>query len=732
MSGKQFHKPKTKPSAGIGIHTSITPSILSGLEYAHALGATAAQIFTGSNMTASLKAKHQLTPVEIQAIRTFRANTGMALVIHAVYVLNFCSWPPTSGRIQYAHTNLRWDLTQAQKLGGGIVVLHIGNKMALTREQAYENMAANIRHTLKWMRTNTPDVRLCLETPAGQGTQIATNLDDLAELWHLICGTKNTKISRGKQGANPDNSHNPAAITPLSTAETKMLGICIDTAHLFAAGVDIRTPKGLKDYLQEFDQLIGLQFLRSIHLNDSRQQFDSRKDQHTGLADGYIFKDDHCLSVIRELVRFAKQRQIPIILETHRAGSVANPDGELYAQEIGLLSQFRDGVSKAGCGWRLTHKQGSKSELGSRIRSTTRTAKHKTLKKNKTSPSTANKFMAANLSIQNPANLGLLNKVRQLKEYYILVEPDKIRALAYGRAWLVIKNYPEEIMSGQQIAHLPGIGDKMVKKVNEYTKDGEMEVFKALDVSARLAKAQEAALQDVGAVLGIGPARAQVLHRQGIHTTTELKNAFESGKVSLNNLEQLGLTHHKDLIKKIPRTEAESMLRELTRIANKNDFGKKWHPEFELAGSYPSGRLESKDIDILISTPLIRDLKDLKRLGDELTHELSELMTSAKLQIGLYARGESKLLSLLRLDSRHPVRHVDIRLIPTQSMVFGRLYFTSGRDFNQILRLVAKKHGLKLNEFGLYRGSAAVPNLATEEDIMSAIGVPFVPMAKRR
>ena len=748
MSGKQIHRPKTKPPAGIGIHTSITPTILAGLEYAHALGATAAQIFTGSNMTASLKAKHQLTPAEIHAIRTFRKNTGMQLVIHAVYVLNFCSWPPTSGRIQYAHTNLRWDLTQAQKLGGGIVVLHIGNRMTLTREEAYTNMAANIRHTLKWMMEHTPDVRLCLETPAGQGSQIATNLDDLAELWHLICGTKNHKISRGNSGANPDNHWRPAAITPLSTAEKCLLGICIDTAHLFASGVDIRTPKGLKDYLQRFDELIGLEHLRSIHLNDSRQQLGSRKDQHTGLADGYIFQGDHCLSVIRELVRFAKQRQIPIILETHRAGSIANPDGELYAQEIGLLSQFRDGVSRAGCGWRLTHKQGSKSELGSRIRISTRTAKiagstksirtHKeTIKigKKQNNPSTANKFIAANIGLQNPANLGLLNKVRQLKEYYILVEPDKIRSLAYGRAWLVIKNYPEEIMSGQQIVHLPGIGAKMVKKVNEYTKDGEMEVFKALDVSAKLAKAQESALQDVGAVLGIGPARAQVLHRQGIHTTTELKNAFEAGKVVLNNLEQLGLIHHQDLIKKIPRTEAESMLGELTRITQDgpgSEFYKKWHPEFELAGSYPSGKAESKDIDILVSTPLIRDLKDLKRHGNDLTKELSELMTNTGLQVGLYARGESKLLSLLRLDSRNPVRHVDIRLIPTQSMVFGRLYFTSGRDFNQILRLAAKKQGLKLNEFGLYRGSAAIPNLATEEDIMSAIGVPFVPMAKRR
>lgn len=308
---------KYKSHAGLGIHTSITPSILTGLEYTHALGATAAQIFTGSNMTSSLKAKHQLTPDEIQAIRTFRKTTGMQLVIHAVYVLNFCSFPPTSGRIQFAHANLRWDLIQAQKLGGGIIVLHIGNRMALTREAAYANMAANVRHILKWMRAHTPNVQLCLETPAGQGTQIAANLDDLAELWHLICGNqrkhtapekhpistqKNPKISACKSGASSDNPGHPDTITPLTAADKSLLGICIDTAHLFAAGVDIRTPKGFKDYLHRFDELIGLDYIRCIHLNDSRQPLGSRKDQHTGLADGYIFNDDHCLSVIRQLV----------------------------------------------------------------------------------------------------------------------------------------------------------------------------------------------------------------------------------------------------------------------------------------------------------------------------------------------------------------------------------------------------------------------------------------------
>lgn len=725
--------------AALGIHTSITPSILAGLEYAHALGATGVQIFTGSNMTSSLKDKHKLTPAEIQQIRTFRKNTGMTLVIHAVYVLNFCSWPPTSGRIQFAHTNLRWDLEQAQKLGGGLVVLHIGNKMTLTRDEAYQNMAANIQHTLKWMHTHTPEVILCLETPAGQGSQIAANLDDLAELWQMI--TKNHKISGAKSSA-VRITYKPSAITNKynPTTHNHQLGICLDTAHIFAAGIDIRTPKGLKDYLAEFDQKIGLKYLKGIHLNDSRQQLGSRKDQHTGLADGYIFRDDHCLSVVRELVAFGKSRGIPIILETHRAGSTANPDGELYAQELGLLNQFRDGVSKAGCGWRLTHKHGSKSELGKRIRSSTRTSTStRTIKKAK---SLKQDNFANGLGAANPTNLGLLNKIRQLKEYYTQVEPDKIRALAYGKAWMTLRNYPEEIMSGQQIAHLPGIGAKMVKKVGEYLRDGEMEVFRALDVSRKLEDAQKAAQYDVAAVLGIGPARALALHRQGIHTVDDLAAAHKSGKVKLTPSELIGLEHHTDLIKKIQRDEAQAMLGYITNTLQTSQFkwfNDKWRPEMELAGSWPSGKPESKDIDLLVFSPVINTLSDLKKHGRDLTRDLEKVLSSCGLLKALYSSGESKLLILAQLPSpkskstsQNPVRHIDIRLIPTESAVFGRMYFTSGRDFNQILRLAAKKRGLKLNEFGLYRGAAAIPNLDTEEAIMSAIGVPFVPMGKRR
>lgn len=679
---------------GLGMHTSISPSLLEGLEYAQALGATAVQFFTGSNTTASLKVKHQLTPEETTKIRQYLLTTKIQIVIHAVYVLNFCAHPATSGRIQYAHQNLHWDLNQAQQLGGGVVVLHIGNQMSLSREEAIQNMVSNTAAILKWMTENTPDVVLALETPAGQGTQICATLDELSDLWRRIMQISGTK-------------------------EKRHLGICIDTAHIFTSGIDIRTPALLNDYLSEFDKKIGIDQVRVFHLNDSKRELAGHRDLHEGLGDGFIFKEDKCKSVIRELVKFAKKWKIPIILETHRSGSMANPDGELYGQELALLRRFREGNAKAGCDWELKHR-GSYRNITSK-KSTP--AKKYSSKQNQTV-----------LGLANPANLGLMNKLADLKEYYTLVEADKIRALAYGKAWLTIKNYPEEIMNGQQIAHLEGIGAKMVKKIDEYLTRGEMEIFKELQVAQKLTEAKKAAQQEVGAVLGIGPARALALGRQGIHTVPELRQAVSEGKIKLNSAEAIGLQYHDDLIKKIPRAETDRMLAKIAAATTKThpDFNNKWQAKFELAGSYPSGKLESKDIDLLVFSPKIQTLAELKKHGAVLMRELESVLQSAGILVAMYSRGESKLLLLAKLDGKHPVRHIDIRLIPEQSAIFGRLYFTSGRDFNQILRLAAKKVGLKLNEFGLYHGNELVPNLETEEDVMTAIGVPFVPMAKRR
>ena len=94
----------------IGCHISITPSILDGIKYGESIGGNAFQIFMGSNRSASLKAKTKFEPNETNNIKNYISSNDLTLIIHSIYLLNFCSYPPTSGRIKYQHYNIQYDL----------------------------------------------------------------------------------------------------------------------------------------------------------------------------------------------------------------------------------------------------------------------------------------------------------------------------------------------------------------------------------------------------------------------------------------------------------------------------------------------------------------------------------------------------------------------------------------------------------------------------------------------
>lgn len=676
-----------KKHLAIGLHTSITPSIIHALKYAQALGATAIQIFTGSTISTSLKQKHKISHEEITEIHKYLAITKITIAIHAVYSLNFCSHPANSARIRYAQTNLIYDLEFAHKIGAKYVVLHLGNQMKLPLSEALDNMISNIVYILNKTANTASSVTLTLETSASQGTQIGKTLPTLSDLFHKI-------------------------IHKLSTTQQTRLGICVDTAHIFASGYDITTPTGIQNYITEFTDTIGIKYLRLIHLNDSRNMLNSHLDRHEGLGDGYLFgkttPDTYLLS-LKHLITFANTRQIPVILETHRAGSETNPNGELYAQELSLLNRLATKTIKNTelRSWKLKHLK------------TVKTGRQPTPGTNVNNPI-------------NPANLGLLNKLLELQKYYTVVDTDKIRALAYRKAATTIRNYPEEILNGAQIAHLDGIGAKMVIKIDEYLKTGKMTIFQKLDISQKLKDATKLSDQNISAILGIGPARARVLAQQHIYRVSQLRDAVTKNRIKITPMEAIGLKYHNDLIKQIPRNEAAKILNKINTVLTRNGLTTKYGLRLELAGSYPTGKLESKDIDILVFSNKINTHRDIK--GNTILSEISEILSRENIQIALVALGNTKILSLAQLDTQHPVRHIDIRLIPLESEIFGRFYFTSGRDFNQIIRQAAKSAGYKLNEFGLYHVSsgALVSGLESEEDIMARIGVPFVPLNSRR
>jgi deoxyribonuclease-4 len=284
--------PKKHYKTILGCHVSISPSILDGIKYLDSINGNAAQIFLGSNRSASMKTKTKLTPEEITAIREYIHTRKITLIVHSIYLLNFCMAPPTSGRVKYMHTNLQYDLHLGAQIGAICVVLHLGFKTHNEPAVAMQNLIGNLNKILNEMPDN---IALSLETSAGQGTQIGYTLEELATIWN---------------GVKHHNTH-----------KHRKVGICIDTAHIFVSGYDISTPDGIKDYLDKFNSTIPWSNIINFHINDSRYALGSKKDEHRGIGSGLIYNKPSGKQALKYIKTFCEKRRIPMILETHSAGS---------------------------------------------------------------------------------------------------------------------------------------------------------------------------------------------------------------------------------------------------------------------------------------------------------------------------------------------------------------------------------------------------------------------------
>ena len=318
---KNIHKNIHK-KFNIGAHVSISSGFPNAIKLLNTINAKAGQIFAGSNRSASLKTKSHITPEDIELTRNMIRNSGIFLVIHAIYLINFCKFDATRGGIKYAHENVLYDIELANKIDAKAVVIHTGFALNLPIDIALNNMVSNIIHMLKIMDTNKNkygNVKLLLETSAGSGSQVGYNLREFA----YIC----TSI------------FNSAELS--KTAKSKF-GICIDTAHIFVAGYDIRTVKGWREYIHEFDHLIGCEYIALIHLNDSRWNLGKRHDEHRGILDGLLFGDNNnsneAIKVLKNIKKFSIKWDIPVVLETHGAGTIH--DLEPYQHEIELLQSI--------------------------------------------------------------------------------------------------------------------------------------------------------------------------------------------------------------------------------------------------------------------------------------------------------------------------------------------------------------------------------------------------------
>ncbi|MGA9184105.1 MAG: deoxyribonuclease IV [Candidatus Acidiferrales bacterium] len=242
-------------SIRIGIHTSIAGDIAGALDLAHGLGANALQIFSSSPRTWG-HGTWRIADADAQRFRGRRRELGLGpLVIHANYLINLGS-PNRVLRTRSVQA-FHQEIVRALALGADFLVTHPGSSLGSPVDVTIVEIAQSLKQSVRGLRLG--DLQILLENTAGQGSAVGSKFSELRAIMDL-------------------------------TPELK-LGICVDTAHTFAAGWDVRTAEGLDEALREIAGTVGLENIAVVHVNDSKTLLGSRVDRHENIGEGKIGLD---------------------------------------------------------------------------------------------------------------------------------------------------------------------------------------------------------------------------------------------------------------------------------------------------------------------------------------------------------------------------------------------------------------------------------------------------------
>jgi deoxyribonuclease-4 len=254
----------------MSISGGIEKALLRGQE----VGCDAIQIFTKNSNRWQAK---PLTSSEITAFREACTTTEIAPVIaHSAYLINLAA--PDEALYEKSMRAFLDELQRCAVLGIPYLVIHPGAHMGLGEEQGLKRVAAAISRVHR--DTPTMPVMITLEVTAGQGSTLAYKFEHFATILEQV--------------DEPDR-----------------LGFCLDTCHLLAAGYDFRTRQGYESMMDAWDDLIGIERLRVIHLNDSKKGLGSRVDRHEHIGQGHIGTQG-----FEFLLNDRRLAGLPMVLET--------------------------------------------------------------------------------------------------------------------------------------------------------------------------------------------------------------------------------------------------------------------------------------------------------------------------------------------------------------------------------------------------------------------------------
>lgn len=275
----------------IGAHVSAAGGVENAPLRAHEIGATGFALFTKNQR--QWKAK----PLSEENIEGFKANCEKhgyymdAVIPHDSYLINLGH--PEKEKLQKSRDAFLDEMERCEQLGIRLLNFHPGSHL---RKISEADCLSRIAESINIAIDKTEYVKAVIENTAGQGSNLGFRFEQLAEIIDQV-----------------DNKDR--------------VGVCIDTAHAFAAGYDISTDEGFDSAMEQFEATVGFDKLLAMHLNDSKKEVGTKVDRHDSLGDGFIG-----WTPFERIMKDDRFNRIPLILET--------PNTDRWAEEIAKLKKL--------------------------------------------------------------------------------------------------------------------------------------------------------------------------------------------------------------------------------------------------------------------------------------------------------------------------------------------------------------------------------------------------------
>ncbi|QIW96252.1 hypothetical protein AMS68_001770 [Peltaster fructicola] len=276
----------------IGAHVSASGGVHKAVLNSVHIGANAFALFLKSQRKWANPALADDVAAMFHAnCKTHTYDPASHVVPHGSYLVNLAHTDPE--RTKQAYDSFLDDLQRCERLGIKLYNFHPGNTTGGDRATAIKHLASNINRAHK----ETKSVVTLLENMAAGGNIIGTTFEDLRD-------------------------------TISHVEDKERVGVCLDTCHAFAAGYDLRSPEAFKATLQQFDDIVGMKYLRALHINDSKAPFESHRDLHANIGTGYLG-----LRAFHNVVNEPRFIGLPLVLETPT--TTTDDDGDPIKDEKG-------------------------------------------------------------------------------------------------------------------------------------------------------------------------------------------------------------------------------------------------------------------------------------------------------------------------------------------------------------------------------------------------------------